>query len=186
MRNKLTALLTPEYRQTSSYAASQALLQSKLITKAQHIGCYFALPHEMDTQIIITAIQQQQKYCYLPILAPDPKEKILRFGLYLAGARLQANRFNIYEPATSPIIVAATTLELIILPVLAFDNTGTRLGSGGGFYDQTLALLAHQKLRQPLLVGLAYSWQESHKLPKMSYDISLDYIVTEKAIQHCH
>jgi 5-formyltetrahydrofolate cyclo-ligase len=70
--------------------------------------------------------------------------------------------------------------ELLIVPLVAFDRQGGRLGYGGGFYDRTLEKL---KMKQPVLaVGFAYSCQEIEQVPLEMTDQSLDFVITEKAV----
>ena len=84
------------------------------------------------------------------------------------------NRFGIPEPVTDETI-AVKDLELILLPLTAFDLQGNRLGMGGGFYDRTLAALADKK---PLLVGLAYDFQEVADCPVEDFDQPLQMILS--------
>ena len=76
--------------------------------------------------------------------------------------------------------IAAPVVEpdVILIPMVGFDRSGTRLGHGGGFYDRTLAAL-HARGRRPPLVGLAFSVQEVPRIPHEPHDIRLDWIVTE-------
>jgi 5-formyltetrahydrofolate cyclo-ligase len=67
---------------------------------------------------------------------------------------------------------------MLLVPLLAFDSSGYRLGYGGGFYDRTLALL------QVPAIGIAYAGQESASLPREPHDRSLDMILTEQGIRH--
>jgi len=74
-------------------------------------------------------------------------------------------------------------LDLILLPLVAFDKSGHRLGMGGGYYDRTLAFLAHRRLwRKPHLLGTAYQFQQLETLPTQPWDIPLDGIATEQGV----
>jgi 5-formyltetrahydrofolate cyclo-ligase len=72
--------------------------------------------------------------------------------------------------------------EIVIVPLVAFDGQGGRLGYGGGFYDRTLELLRAK--RATLAIGFAYAAQEADDLPLESTDQALDMIVTEKDVRH--
>ncbi len=72
-------------------------------------------------------------------------------------------------------------LDALILPLLAFDTQGQRLGMGGGFYDRSLAALRHRRRwRRPRLLGVAHGFQEVSELPREPWDVPLDGIVTEQ------
>jgi len=69
--------------------------------------------------------------------------------------------------------------DLVLMPLLGFDDQGTRLGYGGGYYDRTLSVLP----KKPLLVGLAFAAQELPHIPREAHDIPLDMIVTENGMR---
>jgi len=69
--------------------------------------------------------------------------------------------------------------DLVLMPLLGFDNQGTRLGYGGGYYDRTLTVLP----KKPLLVGLAFAAQELAHIPREDHDVPLDMVITENGIR---
>jgi 5-formyltetrahydrofolate cyclo-ligase len=88
--------------------------------------------------------------------------------------------YGIEEPASNS---RETRPAIVFLPLLAFDRSGTRLGQGGGHYDRTLALLDAQSASEndrPLKIGIAWSVQEMDTLPRDTWDISLDFVLTER------
>ena len=97
---------------------------------------------------------------------------------------MHLNRFGIQEPACSPRHwVRAWQLDLILLPLVAFDESGNRLGMGGGFYDRSLAYRqSRTHSRRPRLIGLAHELQRVEQLATNSWDIPLDMIATEKRV----
>tara|TARA_Y100001958_G_C20922604_1_gene336263 strand:- start:369 stop:677 length:309 start_codon:yes stop_codon:yes gene_type:complete len=90
---------------------------------------------------------------------------------------LFVNKFGIPEPIQSK----AKVPDVILVPVLAFDNHKYRLGYGKGFYDRYLYKYL-KKFKKILTVGVAFSFQRHHKLPISQNDIKIDYILTEKGI----
>jgi 5-formyltetrahydrofolate cyclo-ligase len=127
---------------------------------------------------LIKLIWQQNKCCYLPILT---KEKTLLFVRYSPGDELEPNRYGIPEPVNKIQQIAPQALDLVILPLLAFDNAGHRLGTGGGYYDRTFAFLNQNKknnIKCPLLLGLAYASQQAIALPVDAWDIPLKACLT--------
>ncbi len=90
---------------------------------------------------------------------------------------LKINKFGIPEPIKSEIILP----NIILVPILAFDQNKNRLGYGKGFYDKYLN--KYVKTRKKILtVGVAFSFQKYHNLPINKKDFKLDYIITEKGI----
>jgi 5-formyltetrahydrofolate cyclo-ligase len=101
----------------------------------------------------------------------DPKTMVFR--RYRPGEPMMVGGFGTLAPTSdAPVVVP----DLIILPMVAFDRTGTRLGHGAGFYDRALAAIAPR----PPLLGLAFSVQEVDRIPHEAHDIRLDWIVTER------
>jgi 5-formyltetrahydrofolate cyclo-ligase len=83
-----------------------------------------------------------------------------------------------------PLVTAAeVSPDVLLVPMLAFDRKGFRLGYGGGFYDRTLAKL--RKLKQVAAIGVAYAAQEMAEVPRGPHDQPLDWIMTEKATVKC-
>jgi len=163
-----------DYRAQAGRKAADIFVNSPLFLN--HIACYMAMPDELDTMPIIRAIWQAGKKCYLPVLSGG---QVLSFVLYEEGDRLVANRYKILEPVSHKQI-AADELDVVLVPLVAFDNAGNRLGTGGGFYDRTFSFLAGKTNRKPVLIGLGYDIQKVDELPRESFDVPLDGIITEK------
>lgn len=184
LRSLARSLLKPitlDYRKQASTLAKDLLFSSNLCTNIQHIGCYFAQYHEIDAMPIIQHLWNHEKYCYIPLV--EANSKILKFGKYVPNSTLHFNKYNICEPKTN-FMVNAQELDILILPMLGFDRQGTRLGSGAGFYDQTLGIL--DKSNYPVLIGLAYAQQEFPYIPRTKLDIPVDYILTETELFKCN
>lgn len=126
---------------------------------------------------MITAIWQSGKKCYLPVLSSST-EKLLQFAEYTPNTQLAPNRYDILEPQAAKTI-APEQLDLVIMPLVAFDDWGNRLGMGGGYYDKTFAFLREEKNKMPVLIGLAYAMQEVSTLPADEWDVPLRGILTE-------
>ncbi len=76
----------------------------------------------------------------------------------------------------------AQELDLVFLPLVAFDRVGHRVGMGGGYYDRTFAFV-QQMHHKPILIGLAYEMQQVDGLPFCTWDIPLDGVLTEKQLR---
>lgn len=160
---------------------SANLVQSRLFNNSQHIALYLSNDGEIDPCWLIEAAWQRGKQCYLPVLGLRPGNR-LWFIPYHPETKLINNRFGIPEPvhARRQRMLKPQSLDLILMPLVAFDQHGNRLGMGGGFYDRTLSFLRYRhSWRKPRLIGLAYEFQRVDQLPQQSWDIPLDAIATE-------
>jgi len=185
MRQQMrTARCELDHLEQSHHAQALAnhICRSRVFINSHRLACYLANDGEIDPQWIIERAWEMHKQVYLPVLSPLGHR--LYFAPYRPDTRLYANRFGIPEPDCHPSDwLSARQLDLILLPLVAFDEAGNRLGMGGGFYDRSLA---YRKSRQhwlkPRLFGLAHELQKTTQLETRSWDIPLDGIATEKNI----
>lgn len=103
---------------------------------------------------------------------------VMTFRRWRPGIDLVPGPFAIEQPPASADAVVLSCLDVVLMPLLGFDNAGTRLGSGAGYYDRALAFRA-ARAATPMLVGVAFAVQEFAQLPRDPWDIPLDAIVTE-------
>lgn len=159
---------------------TQILLSENIFQPNQRIAFYWPSDGEISTLSLLSHCLAQHISCYLPCL--DPEQKGLQFGLCDSTTRLFPNRYGIPEPVTET-FVTLEQLDCMLLPLVAFDSAGNRLGMGGGFYDYTLNQATEKK---PLLIGLAHACQSATRLPVEPWDFPLDAIATEKKILWFH
>ena len=114
------------------------------------------------------------KDIFLPVIEKNNK---MSFFSWKKNNVLLVNKFGMLEPEKKKVNIP----NLILVPILAFDRSKYRLGYGKGFYDRYLNKNL-KKLDNILTVGVAFSFQKHHKLPKDKNDVSLNYILTEKGI----
>jgi len=154
--------------------------KEKIYRCSKTVAFYLANDGEIDPSQLIEHAWFLGKEVYLPILSP--LKNSLYFAPFQMDSQLRLNRFDIPEPVCHPSQwKTASQLDLLFLPLVAFDPTGNRIGMGGGFYDRTLAFLQHRRYRRkPVLVGLAHELQKVTQLDVQSWDIPLDLIMTEE------
>ncbi|PTQ89541.1 5-formyltetrahydrofolate cyclo-ligase [Agitococcus lubricus] len=176
-RSQLRQQLRHQRRQLTFYQqkqASRALIQrlqkQSFFKQAQKIGIYDAMDGELD---ITALIQQAHKSYYLPVLRRFPKQR-LAFVRITSWHRLAKHRYGMKEPQYRPRLMI-DDLDIVLMPLVGFDNAGNRLGMGGGYYDRSLA---YQKKTTLVKVGIAHDCQEVGSLANMAWDIPLDVIVT--------
>mgnify|MGYP000861782046 CR=1 FL=1 len=180
LRSKRRAL-TPAQQRSAAQDLASLIAQQTFFQRAKRIGIYIANDGEIDPSALMSLAFKADKACFLPIIHPLQFNR-LYFGEYRNGDQLKANRFGILEPLLRSTPVAPPwSLDLILLPLVAFDRSGNRIGMGGGFYDRTLATHATQP-RKPTLIGLAHECQEIDSIAQQSWDIPLDKIITNREI----
>lgn len=123
-----------------------------------------------------------KKRIFAPILK---KNRTLQFCELRRNAELRRNRYGILEPISGQFI-PAQRFDLVIAPLLAFDNSGNRLGMGGGYYDRTFSFLRHRRhYRKPKLVGVGFDCQRFANIPASPWDIPLFQVHTESGPVIC-
>ncbi|MBF8673148.1 5-formyltetrahydrofolate cyclo-ligase [Pseudomonas fulva] len=180
LRNARRAL-TPAQQRQAAAGLYRLLAQHPLFRKARHIALYLPNDGEIDPALLLREAQRRGKRTYLPVLHPWPRTRMV-FQRFVKGEKLTPNRFRIPEPATDrrrqrPV----WALDLILLPLVGFDDAGGRLGMGGGFYDRSLAYLARrQTWKKPQLLGLAHECQKVKRLAQASWDVPLQGTVSDR------
>ncbi len=173
--------LPPREQQRRSMALNRHLARLSLFLRSRHIAFYLPNDGEVDLRPLIAQACAMGKRCYLPVLSPIYHNR-LWFAPYAPGEHLLLNRFAIPEPAHNwSAMRPVWTLDLLLTPLVAFDEQGNRLGMGGGYYDRTLAYLGRRKhWNKPRLLGTAYEFQKVESLPCEPWDIPLEGIVTDE------
>ncbi len=147
------------------------LLNSKEFRSAKVVGAYYAFGSEVKTDLII----EQAKALGKKVALPSVEGESLAFYELSSGKYLVKARFGMMEPLPYG---PADKIDLLVVPGIAFDQNGYRLGYGKGYYDK---FLAKKKL---FSIGLGYSFQLLKSLPSGEYDKRLDAIATEEGIRY--
>jgi len=172
-------------RQREDYARRFAhhFSKSRLFKNSQRVAFYMANDGELDPAELMAIAWSMGKECFLPVLTAS-HDKSLLFAEYNPDEPLVYNQFGIPEPyVAARHRVKARTLDLIVMPLVAFDAKGNRIGMGGGYYDRTLAFLkARSMWRKPKLAGIGYNFQQVNRIDDQSWDVPLNYIATEDNI----
>jgi 5-formyltetrahydrofolate cyclo-ligase len=164
------------------HAASDRLARNLssllVIRRARRIGVYLATDGELDPLPALLASDNPPRTLYLPVL-PKHADAVLHFAPWTPGESLIPNRYEIGEPALwRRRLTPLWSLDVLLMPLVAFDPAGNRLGMGGGFYDRALATLARQPKR-PHLLGVAHAFQKVDSLPAAPWDQPLDMVITD-------
>ncbi|CAN5387947.1 5-formyltetrahydrofolate cyclo-ligase [soil metagenome] len=178
--------LDPKQRHQAAIELAQHFLADPLFANNHNFALYIPVNGEMDTQPLLMHCLNVGKHCYLPRLMPQPSKQLC-FVQFQKNDSLTVNRLGIKEPSyNKQKAILPENLHVVLMPLVAFDNNGNRLGMGAGYYDNTFAFLQNNtvvKPPRPMLIGLAYDFQEVAQLPKDSWDIPLDGVVTELGVR---
>ena len=178
-RNKIISQrnqLDKNSQYNKSKQITQQVLTSNTFASARNIGFYHAVKGEADPGGL-TAINQNKQF-YLPIISSKSDQPLL-FAPINKSTQYKMNRYSIPEPLyQEKDLVSGQELDLVILPLVAFDHHGNRLGMGGGYYDRTFAF-KKKKVKKPTLLGFAYDFQEFESITPEPWDIPLDMLATE-------
>ena len=178
MRSARRAVPETDRRVAESAVASKA---ASLIRPQSNVASYVAFDGEMPTRAIELMIARAGAHLWLPSL--DGEAMIFRKA---DGLRLE-NAYGIPEPVNTPEI-APTTLDLVFVPLTAFNDEGFRLGMGAGYYDRCFAFRL-KPVKSPILAGIGYAFQKSESFTVQSHDVPLDVMITEREIiwfEHLH
>ena len=165
--------LSPQEQHFAAVHFCQHLLDSQALDQAQHIAVYLAHQGELSLQTCIEKFWQQGKTLSLPHL----DQQSLIFKKYTPNSTLHPNQFGILE-ITKAETIFAEQLDAALVPLVAFDQAGHRIGMGKGYYDRAFAFCKNTTLNKPLLIGCAYDFQEIPLFTPQAHDIPLDLVLT--------
>ena len=171
-RQKLfLATLTPEQKAGGAAAAAALLLQQRAWKSARAVLLYSALKSEIDLRLVIEAAFAVGKTVALPQWSPAT-ETYLAAELRPADARLVKGSFGVLEPPSHALPIPWNRLDFALVPGVAFDLRGVRLGRGKGFYDRMLAEVEGPKC------GICFDPQVVRELPFEAHDIRMNCLLT--------
>tara|TARA_R110002124_G_scaffold114535_14_gene269315 strand:+ start:5877 stop:6464 length:588 start_codon:yes stop_codon:yes gene_type:complete len=169
------AALSQASRAEAAAAVVQTFFDSIPLQPDDVVAAYWRIRDELDCQPILVRLMDSNQTVVLPVvLGPDQP---LEMRVWEQGASLYEAGFGTLAPSE---LAPQKEPDIVLVPLLGFDNQGTRLGYGGGYYDRTLA---HMK-KTPRLIGLAFAAQELDSIPRDSHDVPLDAVITEAGIRH--
>ena len=178
MREKRAAL-TPAEQASAARGLLDRLLEHGVLEQARAIAMYLVNDGEIDPVQVMRWCWENSRTAYVPLVIGKGRNA-LQFAPVEQDTRLVENRFGIPEPdVDSSQVVDARLLDLVLVPLVAFDRSGNRIGMGGGFYDTTFEFIGHEKPEQPRLVGIAHELQCVDRLETESWDIPLDTVITD-------
>ncbi|MCD7894396.1 MAG: 5-formyltetrahydrofolate cyclo-ligase [Erysipelotrichaceae bacterium] len=156
----------------SSYSSliHQSVLAHPLIQQSSMIACYVSLKDEVGTHQLINKLLETHRVC-----VPKVHGNSMDFYEIFSLEDLEVGHFHVLEPNTN-LLIDVNNIDIMIVPMLAYDDELYRVGYGKGFYDRYFA-----RGYKGYKLGIAYSFQHIYHIDHDQYDIPLDEIITEKA-----
>jgi len=164
--------LPPFRRRLANRAIVRRISTLAAFRRARSVALYWPADGEPDVRALAATAWRHNKRVLLPVVS---QQGVMRFATWDRNTRFRRNRYGIPEPVARRFRAPATRLDLVVMPLVAFDKHGNRLGMGGGYYDRALA----RRGRQITLVGAAFSCQQAPVIPAQPWDVPLDIVVTE-------
>lgn len=171
--------LSSSARNKAGSSLVRHVMKHPAVTKAKKIALFLSFDGEIITQPLITTLLSLDKHIYLPRIHPFNSKQLL-FQRYFSHSELLPDMYGILVPHLDVTHVIPThQLDLLFIPLVAFDKRGHRLGMGGGYYDR---LLANYDDYPFVPIGLAYHWQQVDRLAQENWDIPLPEVITDKGL----
>jgi 5-formyltetrahydrofolate cyclo-ligase len=153
---------------------ARRFVASRVMLTFKRYAVYAPSDGELDPSPIVDRLLAANKIVALPVVE---RSRVLSFYRYHSDTAIVRNRFDIPEPDTAvATLVPTIVLDVVLVPLVAFDDAGRRLGRGGGYYDATFGTR-----RRALLIGIAHELQRHDGLHHETWDVPLDAVITERA-----
>ena len=173
--------ISQEKRLEAGQEIARKLVESeiRLLLQAWKVALYLSMPHEIPTRFIARSIWDAGREIVVPYWSTT--QEIYQLTLMRPDAKLVIGKMGIREPQER-VPVSPVEVDAFILPGLAFDLQGGRLGYGAGIYDTILS----QARKSAPKIALCYDWQVLEEpLPLEPHDVRMDYLVTDKRVIRC-
>ena len=173
----------PNFRQRiSAKQLAATLKQSAEFKNAKTIASYLPDDGEIDPSIIHQLAWHCGKNIFLPVI--NKSQHSLSFAPFHRSTPLASGTWGIQQPRYAKQLARVLIADLILLPLVAFDAKGNRLGRGGGYYDRYLGSIKQHR-NDVRVLGLAHDFQQAEQLSVEKWDVPVDGIVTPRKIIRC-
>ena len=154
----------------------ETLICDRIVKQDQAVvSGFWPIRDEIDIRPLMIQLNKADLTCALPVV--KEKHRPLIFRQWQLGEPLKEGELGLHQPSEEALLLIP---QVLIVPLLAFDQEGYRLGWGAGYYDRTLAKLREES--KIVAIGVGFSLQQLGKFPRDRHDQRLDFIVTEKGV----
>lgn len=173
LRERRAALCPMEQADVSGAVATR-LAGTAALERAQVVGGYRAIRGEVGLDAALTHLHEGGAIVTVPRVRGDRMD----FLPWTPTSETAAGSFGIDEPISGDPVLFSQH-DVVLVPLVAFDETGRRLGQGGGFYDRAIS---DARAARPLLIGVAHAFQQVDSVPVEAWDMPLDAVITEERV----
>ena len=167
--------LSSETRRQAAFAIALRIKNARLLHKGQRIAVYNAIDGEIGLVPLIRYAQSIGCALYAPRIV-DRRARKMEFVALSRRVGMFSGRLQRIDPRQ---------IDIVVVPLVAFDIHGWRLGFGAGFYDRKFAFMRRGYRRRPMLIGVGYEFQRTPPQQPMPWDVLLHRVVTERHIYRC-
>ena len=164
----------------------EALVQHLAADTANRRGIALFFPiearHEVDLRDLDRILRENGARIFYPAI--DPESRVMTFKEVLDPASLEERGYGFSEPPNDAAVACSGDIDVIVVPALAIDEAGHRIGYGAGYYDQAIPRFAPPAVT----IGVAYDYQLISEVPVTEGDVALEWIVTDRRVfraGHC-
>lgn len=172
------ASLTPTDRCRMDDTIYRHVCAMPAFMNSQTIMLYLALPQEVQTAALLAECRRKAKQVAVPVVT---RQGLVAAKLQPGETKLKAGPFGILEPAPGATIFSPDDIDCVLVPGVAFDHRGARLGFGKGYYDRFLCRLP----ASAQVCGLAFSSQIVEHVPESPHDVRVRWLVTDQDVRRC-
>ena len=172
------ARLSPADRCRMSAMIASHVSAMPTFLDSRTVMLYLALPQEVQTESLLAECHRKAKRVVVPAVT---KQGLVAAQMPPGPAELRPGRFGILEPATETAAISPNDIDCVLVPGIAFDGRGARLGFGKGYYDRFLCRLP----AATHICGLAFALQIVERVPELPHDVRMQWLVTERGVRRC-
>ena len=173
--------LARSVRRDAAVAVAANAATVPALSTAARVAAYVARRGELDPSPIVRAAWSRHAAVALPVVRDREQPSALEFASYTPDTVLEPGDHGIPVPPANAPRWVLDDLVVVLVPLVAFDASLTRVGSGAGYYDRTFAT-RRVSVTPPLLIGLAYHWQQVSEVERSAWDVPLDLVITDRGI----
>jgi 5-formyltetrahydrofolate cyclo-ligase len=176
---KRRGALDAKQLQAAAEALAQRIIELDVYARSTKLAVYFAVNGEISLDVVIDHALAAGKRVFLPNLDRES----LRFSPYFREQKMRINTFRLPEPDVGDEqMLQPDQLDLVLAPLVVFDEDRNRIGMGGGFYDRSFAMRKDATVLQPVLIGVAHELQKVEQIIPEEWDVRLDMVITDEKV----
>ncbi len=176
---KRRGALSPQQLQAAAEALAHRIIELDVYVRSTKLAVYFAVNGEIGLDVVIDHALAAGKQVFLPNL----DQNHCAFHRTSVNRKCASTSFACRNPTSAMSeMLQPDQLDLVLAPLVVFDENRNRIGMGGGFYDRSFAMRKAIEVTEPVLIGVAHELQKVDEIIPQEWDVRLDSVVTDQAI----